>query len=392
MIGRLVRIAGAAVALLGAITGTAHAATCTGANQYTFSFTNQPTTQLSYGSTYTYTATRTAGGSRSFSIALASNGLNSTTVGGQTMPRISNLITNGSAQHLLLGGIFSGRTTSITGTTRVITATFTFAVPVVAFTMDADDIDFGANQFRDWLNITGSDGSSTYTPDLTTPWGNNNAGTSTTGNSSIAFGVRTSAPSLTTSSQMAGIGPSDIGTTTGRFTATFPQPVTSITLKYGNYPYTSGENTTGQQAMGIGDITFCEMPGVTFAKTSAPVSGTLGAFNLPGNDVIYTLTVTNPTGTTIDAGSIVLNDLLPSNMTFRNTAYDGTTTLPVKLGSSGGLTLSAAGISYRQSGGSAFTYTPASGYDPQVAEIRISPGGELAANSTATFLFRTQVK
>ncbi|MCX7283473.1 MAG: hypothetical protein NTX28_05405 [Novosphingobium sp.] len=369
--------------------GNARAAGCSAANQYTFAYTNQATTQLAYATNYTYTATRTAGGSANFTVRMTAADLTGTTVGGETMPRITTLMSGGTARHLTFGGTFSGRTASITGTTRVIVVTFTFATPVVSFTMTADDIDYGANQFRDWVSITGSNGAATYTPTMTTQWGNNNSGTSTATGSSIAFGVRTAAPALTTSAQMAGTATSDIGTAAGRFTLDFPQPVTSVTLRYGNYP---GETTTGQQGMGISNIGFCEMPAVTFGKSSAPVTGETGAFNVPGNDVIYTLTVTNPTGTTLDAGSIVLADTLPANVTFRNLAFDGTTSLPVKLVNSAGLTLSATSISYRQNGGTALTYTPVSGYDAQVAALQITPGGELAANSSAVFQFRAQVK
>lgn len=367
----------------------AYAATCSGGNQYAFSFASQPTTQLAYGSTYSYTATRSAGGNVNFTVRLTGTNLSSRTVGGETMPRITTLMSGGTTRHLTFGGTFTGRTASITGTSRVIVVTFTFPNPIVSFSMTADDVDYGTNQFRDWIAVTGSDGTSTYTPTMSTPWGNNNSGTSTASGSSIAFGTRTAAPALGSATQMVGIGTSDIGAATGRFTASFAQPVTRVTLRYGNYP---GESPTGQQAMGISDIAFCELPSLQFAKSSAPATGTLGAFALPGSDVIYTLTVTNPSGTSVDAGSIVLNDTLPPEVTFRNMAFDGTTSLPVKLVSSGGLTLTVGALSYRQSGGTAFGYTPSAGYDGQVAELRIAPGGELAPNSSAVFEFRAQVK
>lgn len=372
------------------LSAQAQAADCASPSRYAFSFSSRPTTQLGYGSAYTYTATRPAGGSVNFSVALNASDLSSTSVGGETMPRITSLVSgNTSVRHLVFGGTFSGRTSSITGTSRVIVVTFTFPNPVVSFSMTADDIDYAANQFRDWVAITGSNGSATFTPSMTTPWGNNNAGTSTASGSSIAFGPRSATPALANASQLAGTGTSDIGTSTGRFTLNFAQPVTTISLRYGNFP---GESTTGQQGMGISDIAFCEMARATFAKTSEPVAGPLGAYDTPGNDVIYTLTVTNPTGTTIDAGSIVLNDILPANMIFRNAPFDTTTSLPVKLLTPGGLSLGASSLVYRQWGGTAFGYVPASGYDQQVAELRIAPSGELAANASAVFQFRAQIK
>lgn len=387
----MIRVASAVIATVLTLlpAGEAAAATCSGANEYTFSFASRPTTQLAYGSSYSYTATRAAGGSVNVSISLAAANLSSSTVGGETLPRITTLMSGGTTRHLAIGGTFNGRTPSITGNSRVLTVTFSFAAPVVSFSLTADDIDYGANQFRDWVEITGSNGTGTFTPSMTTPWGNNNAGTSTASGSSIGFGVRTAAPALTSAAQMVGLGASDIGASTGRFTAEFTQPVTSVTLKYGNYP---GENGTGQQAMGISNLAFCEMPDVALTKTSAPLNGPLGAYNIPGNDIIYTLTVTNTTGTSIDAGSIILTDVLPANVVFRNAAFDGSTSLPVKISAGSGLTLSAGSLSYRQNGSSAFSYAPSNGYDAQVAELRIIPAGELLANSTASFQFRAQVK
>lgn len=388
----LTRLALGCLALL-AIGAPVRAATCDAANKYAFAFSSQSAATLSYGSTYSYTATRSAGGSQGFTVTITQNGLSNTTAGGEQMPAISTLVTGATAtqRDLVIGGTLSGRTANITGSTRVMTVTFTFAQPVVSFTMTGHDIDFSSNQFRDWVHVSGANGTSSYVPAMATPWGNNNSGTSTAAGSSIAMGSRTSTPVLSNTSQMAGVSASGNNSDDGTFTASFAQPVRTITLKYGNFAYTGGESSTGQQAMGIGSIGFCQMPSITMAKTSAPDTGTLGAFNLPGNDVVYTITLTNPTGTSIDAGSIVLTDMLPAGMTFRNTAFDGTTSAPLKLATSGGLTLSGANITYRQSGSASFGYTPASGYDPQVAEIRIAPGGQLNANSSATFQFRAGV-
>ena len=192
----------------------------------------------------------------------------------------------------------------------------------------------------------------------------------------------TTTPLSLSSSQIGGSGTSGNNSDTGTITASFAQPVTSVTFKYGNYPLTSGETVTGQQAIGIAGISFCPMPAIALTKTSAPATGLYGAFNIPGNDVVYTLTVTNSGGSPVDASSIVLVDTLPANVVFRNAAFDGTTTLPVKVVSSGGTSLSSANITYSKTGDATYTYTPATGYDPLVDAVRIAPTGELAANST----------
>lgn len=371
----------------------AQAATCDAANQYNFSFSSQAAATLAYGSTYTYTATRSAGGSQSFTVSPTQNGLTSTFAGGEQLPAITTLVTGPSAtqRDLVIGGILSGRTSNITSNTRVMTVTFTFAQPVVSFSLTGHDIDFASNQFRDWVNVSGANGPVSYVPGLVTPWGNNNAGTSTNPSSSIAMGPRSTTPVLANASQMAGVSESGNNSDTGTFTASFAQPVTSVTVKYGNFAYTSGESSTGQQAMGISGISFCQMPSVTMTKTSTPDTGSLGAFNIPGNDVIYSITVTNTSGTSVDANSIIVTDLLPTGVTFRNAPFDGTTTGPVKLAASGGLTFTGSNLTFRQSSSPSFGYTPASGYDAQVGEIRIAPGGQLDANSSATFQFKARV-
>ena len=52
-----------------------------------------------------------------FTVALAQNGMTSTVVSSTTLPAISTLVTgsNASLRDLVIGGIFSGRTSDITG-------------------------------------------------------------------------------------------------------------------------------------------------------------------------------------------------------------------------------------------------------------------------------------
>lgn len=370
------------------------AGSCDAANTYSFLYANQPAATLAYGSTYNYTATSGSGATRAFSVAIAQNGLTSTTVNSIQMPAISTLITGPDATKLdlVLGGTFGGRTTSLTGTTNVVSVTFTFAQPIRDFSMTAHDIDFTSDQFRDWVQVTGSNGATTYNPVITTPWGTGNDGVlpKTTANSSLTVGATTSPLSLSVA-QTGGTSASNNNSDTGTFYASFAQPVTSVTFKYGNYPLTSGEKNTGQQATGIAGISFCPMPSLTATKSSSPASGTYGAFNIPGNDVVYSLSVINSGGSPVDASTIVLSDLLPASTTFRNSAFDGTTSLPFKLTTSGGTTLTAAGLSYSRTGDATFTYTPVAGYDPLVDGVMIVPSGQLAANSTVTVQFVARV-
>lgn len=113
-------------------------------------------------------------------------------------------------------------------------------------------------------------------------WGNGNGAQSRTAtNSSVLFGPGGGL----SAQQAAGTGPSGNNSDTGEVVASFAQPVTSVTIRYGNAPLSAGESTTGQQALGIAGISFCPMPAISIMKTSAPVAGPPGAFNLPGSDV-----------------------------------------------------------------------------------------------------------
>lgn len=224
---------------------------------------------MSYGTSYTYSATNHAGASQSFSVQVSQNGLSSTQVNSIAVPAISTLVTGNatSDRTLVFGGTFSGRTGSMTGTTRLITMTVTFAQPVRDFSLKANDVDFTSNQFRDWVQVTGRDGTTSYTPVLSTPWntGNQTVEARTSTSSSLVVGPASS-PVSVSASQAAGRQTSDNNFETGTLTASFAQPVKTITFKYGHYPYTSGENTTGQQAIGIAGFTFCPMPSLSLPR------------------------------------------------------------------------------------------------------------------------------
>ncbi|MDB5678505.1 hypothetical protein [Sphingomonas bacterium] len=379
------------IATIGA--SPADAGTCTAVNQFNFTFASQAAANLAYGSSYNYTATTSGGGSRAFTMQLTQNGLASTTVNGTQLPAISTLITgtDTTLRDLVLGGIFGGRTASITGTTNVVTATFTFAVPIRDFTMTVHDIDFAANQYRDLIQVTGVGSAVTYTPALSSPAGNNNgSGSRTAAASSLSFGP-VATPTTITAAQAVGVGASDNNSNDGTITASFAQPVTTVTVRYGNAPYTSGENTTGQQGIGIAGISFCPMPQLTVTKSSSPMSGTFGAYNLPGNDVLYTLTVTNSGASPVDASSIVLTDILPTGITFRNTALAPSSTPFSIVAGSSGVALSASSPAYSNNGGSTYTYTPASGYDANVSAVRVTPTGTMAANSSFAITFVARI-
>jgi uncharacterized repeat protein (TIGR01451 family) len=376
----------------------AHAA-CDANNTYSFAFSSVADASLTYGSTYTYTATNPLGAPRSFTFRAVNNGLQSIQVNGDNMPQISSDLTSGTgAKTFQLGGVFPNRTASITSNTRTIRLTIAFTVPVRDIVINSHDLDFTSSQFRDWLHVTGSDGTSSFVPVLSAPAGNNNgSGNRTATGSSVNFGAD-NAPMVLTSNEGVGVSTSaDTGVTTGDVAISFPQPVTSVTISYGNFPLQSGESGTGQQRVGISQVRFCPMPAIAVAKSAAPYITTAGSpdrFHAPGSDVAYTLTVTNSGGSPVDLSTLVLTDLLPPNVTFYNGDYNasspGMGPFELVAGSSG-VTLPAAGRAYSNNNGSTYAYTPSAGYDANVDALRLTPTGSMAANSSFTIRFRARI-
>lgn len=177
---------------------------------------------------------------------------------------------------------------------------------------------------------------------------------------------------------------------------TFVQPITTLEIRYGNYPLQLGETTTNQQWISVHDLTFCPMPAVTVAKTST-VFETAGVnrFNVPGADVVYTLTVTNSGGSPVDLNGMALTDPLPAQATFFNGDFDGagagTTAFGFNAGTSG-VTMPASALTFSNNGGSTYAYAPAAGYDPAVNAIRFAPTGSMAANSSFSVSFRARIR
>ncbi len=377
-------------------------ATCPVANQYNFSFANQTVQTLNYATTYPLTATSVALGNQNFSLSWPIvNGTSSTVVAGLQMPRYDTIVNDGlpvTATNLIVGMVLAGRTTDITSGTRVVVTRFTFPTPIRTFTVQLNDVDFNANQFRDWIHISGSNGASVYTPSISTPIGTNNGtGAKSGAGSTINLGAATT-PFNQTAREAIGNANAANQDDTGTLTAVFAEPVTQVEIRYGNNPVSPGGTATTQQAYGIQRVSWCPMPGITMAKTQAPFTSIItdpNRFNIPGSDSVYSLTVTNSNSSPVDAASLVLTDILPAAMTFFNGDIDGagplTTNFEFVAGTSG-LTLGAGNIAYSNNNGATYAYTPAAGYDPAMQAIRINPQGTMAANSSFTVRFRTQIK
>ena len=375
-------------------------AACSTSNTYNYSFNWASNTGLNYANSYTYTAGNGLGANQNFTLSFATNGLSGTQVNSIQMPAVNNALSGaGGGRTLMIGGAFSSRTADVSTNTRVIRTVFTFATPIRDMTIRVHDIDQATGQYRDWLMVQGGNGASTYVPSLSTPSGNNNGATGprTAAGSTLALGPYTATGISIPSSQGVGISTSaNTGSDDGDILISFPQPVRTVTLRYGNHPLIGSESGTGQQAFGISSLSFCPMPSLAITKSSAPYATTgPDRFNAPLSDVVYTLTVTNSGGSPVDLAGLILVDALPSTLSFHNGDFDpsapGTDPFLLTAGTSG-VTLAAANLAYSNNGGTSYAYTPAAGYDSNVNRIRFAPGGTMAANSSFTIKFRARVK
>ncbi len=132
---------------------------------------------------------------------------------------------------------------------------------------------------------------------------------------------------------------------------------------------------------------------------------TLGLYNLPGNDVISSLTVTNPGAAAADADSIEIIEGIPAELTFYNGDIDdaGPESNPVSFAQTGGAGLTftyANDVRYSNSGTKPATfaacgYTPTAGYDSNVTYVCFNPKGAMSAGNpdpTFTVAYRARIK
>lgn len=362
-------------------------AACTTTATHRFDWNSQAQQVLNYGTTYSYSAANGAAGSVGFTVRSSANGQATNQVAGVPTPVIGpiNEATLGTGQHTYtIGGRFNARTASITGTSNVVVATFTFATAVRDLSFRVHDIDFKSNEYRDWVRIVGQRGTATYLPTITKPAA-----------STVRIGPLATAPAVV-AGEMLGASEAQEEQDIGTVTVSFTQPVTSVEIRYGNSALNAGGSAVGEQWISIHDLSFCPMPSLAVSKTSTPYL-TSGAdrFNAPGSDVVYTITATNNGGSPVDLGGLTLTDVLPAGMTFYNGDFDPLTigTDPFRLvAGTSGITLAAANLGYSSNGGTSFAYLPSSGYDANINALRFTPVGSLAANSSFSISFRARVK
>jgi uncharacterized repeat protein (TIGR01451 family) len=136
--------------------------------------------------------------------------------------------------------------------------------------------------------------------------------------------------------------------------------------------------------------------GSRLAVTKTSATFVPNEFSLPGNDMLYTISVTN-SGGVIDSGSIVVTDILPAEIDL----YYGTgSPSPVTFTDGSGaaatglICCSAANIAYLDAGG--LVVSPTTGYASNVRQLRISPSGTmpsgLATPTSFQLSFRARIR
>lgn len=377
------------------LAGPAWAATsCDAAHLYSYSFATASTQQLSYASSYAFSGTNGLSQSQSFTTSFATYGLSSSQVAGMQMPQVTNLINDGNpttANNLMIGMVLAARTTSISANTNVVVTKFTFTVPVREIAIEMNDVDFASNQYRDWVSVTGSDGTTTFNPTLTTPFGTNNTGGPTTsGSSTLQLGA-SSTPVTVAVNEVIGTSTNPNTANGGTVNVSFAQPVTSVQIRYGNSNQSTGGTSTGQQAFGIQSLTWCAMPALVVAKTSTPLatSGAL-SYNIPGADLVYSIALSNTGGSDLDLATLSVVDTMPGATAFFNGAFSGTVASPFQTVTSGGASATPT-VTY-STNGTTYTYTPATGYDSAVKAFKVSGAGTIPPGGGVTLSFRAQIR
>ncbi len=304
-------------------------------------------------------------------------------VGPGQSPVLSNLLEGGitpAEQSLLYVANFSNRTQAITLSGDIGTP----GVGVAELQFTIFDVDTGpaGGDFVDQVTATGFLNGTPVAPILT-------AGTANTVAGSVATGIADSASP----------------NADGNLVVTFTSPVDSFVVTYGSAPAAPLDPL--QQGISLHDLTFCQpqTPNLEAVKTAAvfdPASA--GLLALPGNDVVYTIRVTNRGDGVVDTNSVFLVDLMPPEVEFYNDDFnDGAPgTSVVEFNQSG------SGITFNEATDLRFsdaaiepadfddcTFNPSTGYDARVTFICFNPKGAFQPGAPDPFIefnFRARIE
>jgi len=136
-------------------------------------------------------------------------------------------------------------------------------------------------------------------------------------------------------------------------------------------------------------------PDLSISKSSAVfLPASTNDFYVPDNFVEYTITVTNNGSGSADSGSMVLTENLPTALTFFNGDHDGAGN-PIQVVAAGGITCcTTPNVSFQDNLGTPLAPQPgygASGNDPSIRRIVITPAGALIPGGTFMLRFRARI-
>jgi len=233
------------------------------------------------------------------------------------------------------------------------------------------DVDFGADSFQDRLTITGSFNGTSVTPLIHTNASNSTSGNTATGENGAAQ-----------------------DSAAGTVTVTFLQRVTSVTVSYGSGPLAPAN--PNNQGVALYDILTCP---TTTAVLEAEKTNRIfdNLYALPGNDVIYTISISNVGDGPTDTDSIVLIDSMPAEVEFFRGPLGSSAVSFVETGSTGLDFVYARDVGYsnavaKPSSFAQCSYAPVSGYDATVTYICLNPKDTLAAGTGFAIEFRARIK
>jgi uncharacterized repeat protein (TIGR01451 family) len=258
---------------------------------------------------------------------------------------------------------------------------------------DVDHWTFVFNPFTDQVQVTATDGVSTFNPSAVV----------------ITNPLFVTFDGVNTVTGIANVASSTSPDGNVRFT--FNQPgLTQLTLIYRSPP--GGPANPGQQYISIHDIDFTyddPVPDLLVLKSTTtledPVNGTVNPKAIPGATVGYAVQITNTGPGAVDNDEVFVTDPIPGNAALAVTDYDGFNPGPVAFVD----LVPASGLSYTfislgsalddvefsNDGGATYTYTPSDigdGTDPAVTHVRINPKGVLLGSGAGDPAFQVLFK
>ncbi|MGB5725102.1 MAG: GEVED domain-containing protein [Parasphingorhabdus sp.] len=194
-------------------------------------------------------------------------------------------------------------------------------------------------------------------------------------------------------------GPGDTNPSIGSIGLAINVPITATTNPtIARFRWSTQSNLGAAQIASNGEVedyqvTIAGTAIYAVSKTSTILDNTgLGGFAIPGNDVVYTITVTNTGAAQSDTDSTFVLDSLPPEVEFFNGDIDGA-------GPATGavyFTQNGASLSFSEATDLKYsdsvsppalftncTYVPAAGYDPLVRHVCLNPKGAMSAGDPA---------